>query len=103
MTTLFSILFTAVFSAALTLGAAWWVFKNYFLEDFQKALDEKVEEVGAKLEARVREGVRLGVIDGVAQLPTTEVLNKTTENVVRTGQTRVEQGLGSILGPRKKP
>lgn len=103
MTTLFSILFTAVFSAALTLGAAWWVFRTYFLEDFQKALDEKVEEVGAKLEARVREGVRLGVIDGVAQLPTTEVLNKTTENVVRTGQTLVEQGLNNILGPRKKP
>lgn len=106
MTTLMTIVFTALLSALLTWGAAWLVFTRFIWPQLEKDLDReidiKVQQIGDALEARVREGVRKGVLDGVAQIPSAEVLRGTTENMVRTGQTIVEQGLNSILGNKKR-
>ncbi len=106
MTTLITIVFTALLSALVTWGAAWLVFTRFIWpqleKDLNREIDVKVQQIGDALEARVREGVRKGVLDGIAQIPTAEVLRGTTENMMKTGQSLVEQGIGSILGNKKR-
>lgn len=106
MTTLITIIFTALLSALVTWGAAWLVFTRFIWPQLEKDLEAeintKVQEIGDALEARVREGVRKGVLEGVSQIPSAEVLRGTTESMVRTGQSLVEKGVGTILGTTKK-
>jgi len=105
----------AVLSSALTLGLAYVFFeKRYkqrlqreiderveeYLASFQAVLDEEVEKVGSTIEARVRKGV----LDAVAALPSSEVIQGTTQSAVQTGVDLMEAGLQAFLGtrPRKR-
>ncbi len=64
---------------------------------FQDMLDEEIEKAGDTVETRVRQGV----LDAVASLPSSEVIQGTTQSVVQTGVDFVEAGLSTFLG--KKP
>ncbi len=102
----------AVLSSVLTLALAYYFFEHRYkqrllkeidqLADaqrqrFKEVLDEEVEKAGETIETRVRQGV----LDAVASLPTSEVIQETTQSVVRTGVDLVEAGLSTFLG--KKP
>lgn len=105
----------AVLSSALTLGVAYVFFeKRYKLrlqrevdervadyqESFRGVLDEEVDKVGEVIEARVRKGV----LDAVAALPSSQVIQETTQSAVQTGVDLVEAGLKTFLGgPSRKP
>ncbi len=106
------ILAGAVISSVLTLALAYWLFDRHYKarlmkeidqradahrERFQEVLDQEVDKVGKTIETRVRQGV----LDAVASLPSTEVIQETTQSVVRTGVDLVEAGLSTFLG--KKP
>ena len=105
----------AVLSSALTLGLAYCFFERHYKERLRKELDEQVdgyqrrfeevldheiERIGGVIETRVRKGV----LDAVASIPSSEVIQETTQSVVRTGVDLVEAGLSTFLGtkPRKR-
>ena len=108
----------AVLSSALTLGLAYAFFEKHYKLRLQRELDEqvedylqrfralldeeveKVEKVGMTIETRVRKGV----LDAVAALPSSEVIQGTAQSAVQTGVDLVETGLQAFLGtkPRKK-
>ena len=105
----------AVLSSTLTLGLAYVVFeKRYkrrlqqevdervedYLQSFRSTLDEEIEKAGKTLQARVRQGV----LDGVAALPSSEVIQGTTQSAVRAGVDIVEAGIKTFLGGQgRKP
>ena len=68
-----------------------------YRQRFKNVLDDEVENVGKTIEIRVRQGV----LDAVASLPSSEVIQGTTQSVVRTGVDLVEAGLSTFLGARK--
>jgi len=99
----------AVLSSALTLGLVYLFFeKRYklrlqqeidervevYLENFRDVLDEEVDKVGKTIETRVRKGV----LDAVAALPSSAVIQETTQSAVQTGVDLVEAGLKTFLG-----
>ena len=109
------ILASASLSSLLTLGLGFYYFDRRYKErllteidaradayrrSFQAVLDDEVERVGQTIETRVRQGV----LDAVASLPSSEVLQGTTQSVVQTGVDLVEAGLSTFLGtkPRKR-
>lgn len=107
------ILAGAVVSSALTLGVAYYFFERHYrqrLEEeldqkvdeyqqrFQEVLDDEVRKVGTVIETRVRKGV----LDAVASIPSSEVIQGTTQSVVQTGVDLVEAGLETFLGTKRK-
>lgn len=105
----------AMLSSALTLGLAAYVFErrykdrlrreieeraDEYAERLRQVLDEEIEKAGEMVEQRVRQGV----LKAVADIPSSEVLQDTTQNVVQTGVDLVEAGLHTFLGtkPRKR-
>lgn len=107
------ILASASLSSLLTLALGFYFFDRHYKkrllleinqraesyrQRFQKVVDGEVEKLGDTLETRVRQGV----LDAVASLPSTEVIQGTTQSVVQTGVDLVEAGLSTFLG-KKKP
>ncbi len=107
------ILIGAVLSSALTLGVAYYFFERHYKKRLEKELDEKADEyqerfqevldaevqkVGTVIETKVRKGV----LDAVASIPSSEVIQGTTQSVVQTGVDLVEAGLETFLGTKRK-
>ena len=93
------VLLTAVLSCALTLGSAWLFYRRKLQPD----LERKIEETMGELAQRVGEKVRQGVLDGVASIPSTEVLRGTQRSVVKTAADLIEDGLSALLGKSRRP
>ncbi len=106
------ILASASLSSLLTLALGFYLFDRHYKkrllleidaraetyrQRFQQVLDGEVEKLGETVETRVRQGV----LDAVASLPSTEVIQGTTQSVVQTGVDIVEAGLSTFLGQRK--
>ena len=105
----------AMLSSALTLSLAFYFFERRYkdqlrreieeradetIEQLRQVLDAEVEKAGDMVEERVRQGV----LKAVASIPSSEVLQGTTQNVVQTGVDLVEAGLNTFLRstPRKR-
>lgn len=106
------ILASASLSSLLTLALGFYLFDRHYKQrlladidervaayqqQFQDVLDDEGEKLGRNIENRVRQGV----LDAVASLPSTEVIQGTTQNVVQTGVDLVEAGLSTFLGAKK--
>ncbi len=106
------ILASALLASSLTLALGFYYFDRRYKKRlmaeidaradayrqlFQEVLDEEVESVGRTIETRVRQGV----LDAVASLPSSEIVQGATQNVLHTGVDMVEAGLSTLLG--KKP
>lgn len=104
---------TGVLSAALTWLVAGWIYRNRL----QAALDQRLLEVQAEFEARVRAGVlaagqellpqlreqvKLGFQDAIRQSQTGELV-ESYAGVVNLGADALSQRLGGLFGfkPRK--
>ena len=74
-----TILLTAILTALFTLGllstTAYFAYRNYFAEQLDRMLEEKLAEVGELVESRVRDGV----IEGVNQVTSPEFMRRTME------------------------
>ena len=99
----------AVLSSTLTLGLAYLFFEKHYRLRLQREVDEQVEDylerfrdvLGEEVEKAsktVRAQVRQGVLDAVADLPSAEVIQGTTQSAVRAGVDMVEAGLKTFLG-----
>ncbi len=97
---------TAVLSSAMTLAvvALWghFYFQPRLRDSMQKELDEQVENAAQVLSSRVEEGVRRGLVDGVRNLPSREVLEGASRSLARTSAEMVGERLGQIFGAPKK-
>jgi len=88
------VLLTAFLSSMLTLGLGYWLFerylKNQILEHVDRHVDEAIEDLGREVETRVKQGV----IDGIAAIPSSEVIVGATRSAARSGADLVSTLLG---------
>ncbi|MAX56429.1 MAG: hypothetical protein CL537_13130 [Alcanivoracaceae bacterium] len=102
----FWMLATAISSSLITLivVALWghFYFQPRLRNNLQRELDEQVENAAQVISERVEEGVRRGLVEGVRNLPSREVLEGASRSLARTGAELVSERLGQIFGsPRK--
>ena len=102
----FAMIATAVMSSVFTLVvvAAWahFYFQPRLRNTLQRELDEQVEAAAQVISERVEEGVRRGLVEGVRNLPSREVLEGASRSLARTGAELVSDRLGQIFGSPKK-
>ena len=110
-------IFGALLSSVLTLALAYYFFERHYKDQLRRELEEQVEDGTQRFQQVlaqeidragdvVEDRVRQGVLKAVASLPSSEVIQGTTQNVVRTGVDLVEAGLQTFLGSkprRRKP
>lgn len=98
LTEVVKILATALVSSAVTLWLVALYFRRYLLpqveRDFQQTIDRAIVEMGRTVEERVKKGI----LEGVAAIPSTEMLQSTTRAVTQTGVDLVGAGLNALLG-----
>ena len=92
---------TAVLSSACTLAAAWWFWERRL----RRRLEERLETVREELGATIQQRVRQGILDGIAAIPTAEMLRGTQKSLADAAAELVRGGLSSLLGssPRRPP
>ncbi len=93
------LLLTAVLTSAITLGVGYWIYDRHLKARVQQAVDEKIEKLGATMEERVRNGI----VQGVASIPSVEVIRGTTRTMAETGVNIIGESLGAIFGKPRKP
>lgn len=103
---IFAIVVSAALSSLFTLivVAVWghFYFQPRLRDTLQRELDEQVESAAQVISERVEEGVRRGLVDGVRNLPSREVLEGASRSLARSGAELVSERLGQIFGgPRK--
>lgn len=91
---LLTILLTAVLSSLLTLGLAYW----YFDRRLKRRLDQRLTELQEEFGSVIQERVRRGVLEGVASIPSAEVLKDTGQTLSTAAGDLVRNGLGTLLG-----
>lgn len=84
---------TAVLSSILTLALAWYAFRHHLQERLDAALSERLQDLGEIIEQRVRKGV----LDAVADIPSTDVIKDTTRTMTRTGASLLSVLMGGPL------
>lgn len=93
---------TALLSSVVTLWLVAVYFKRYLLpqleRDFQALVDRAIEDLGRTVEERVKKGV----LEGVAAIPSAEMLQSTTRAAAQTGVDLVGAGLNALLGGRRE-
>ena len=104
---------SALLSSGLTLTLAFLLFdRSYkrrlqreiderlaaFVRDLQRAIDQEVVKAGDLIETRVRQGM----LEAIANIPSPQVIQKTTDTVVKTGVDLVEAGLNTFLGGKSR-
>lgn len=101
LTVILQIVATALLASAFTLAMIAFYLERFFLprleRDFQTQIDRAIEDLGRTVEERVKKGL----LDGVASIPSTEVLQNTTRAVTQTGVDLVGAGLSALLGGRR--
>ncbi len=78
-------------------------FQPRLRDSLQRELDEQVEKAAQVLSDRVEEGVRRGLVEGVRNLPSKELLEGASRNLARTSAEMVGERLGQIFGRKDKP
>ncbi|MEM7354365.1 MAG: hypothetical protein AAF657_26400 [Acidobacteriota bacterium] len=107
------VLLGAVASSVLTLGLGFLFFDRYYKRRLEREMDERFSDYSQRLQATIAEEaekagdsiakkVRVGVVEGITSIPSSEVLQGTTQNVVKTGVDLVEAGLSTFLGAKSR-
>lgn len=91
-----TILSTALLSSLLTLALAYWWIDRHLKRRLERRWSQLQEELGAELQERVRRGV----VEGVASIPSAEVLKGTGQALSATAGDLVRSGLDAFLGGR---
>lgn len=93
---------TAVLAAALasacTLGAAWWLWERRVRPRVEADFEARLEAIRAELGDTIQERVRQGILDGVAAIPSMDLLRGTQKSVADAAVELVRGGLSSLLG-----
>lgn len=95
------IVLTALLSSVLTLALGYWWFERYLKDEILEHVDRHVDETIAELGREVEIRVKQGVVDGVASLPSSEVLAGATRTAARSGADLVSTLLTGGRRPRR--
>lgn len=98
-----AIVLTALLSSLLTLGLAAHLFEHRYRKKLEAEIDARLAAAIAELGAVIEERVRRGVLDAVAAIPSSEVIESTTRAAARTGMGLMEEGLNVLLGAARPP
>jgi hypothetical protein len=92
---------TAVLASACTLAAAWWLWERRLRRRLEARFEVIREELGETIQQRVRQGI----LDGIAAIPTGELLRNSRTGLAEAAAELVRGGLSSLLGspPRRPP
>ncbi|MFZ5756259.1 MAG: hypothetical protein ACOY3X_05115 [Pseudomonadota bacterium] len=101
MTSLQMVLATAVITAIVTTVLLCAVFRWWMLPRLEARLAAQIEASRDDFARALERSVRKGLADGVAMLPSREVLQDTTRTLARTGMELVGDSLGAWLGGRR--
>jgi|GEM_PF-3294382 len=97
MVDFFVILITALLSSFLTIAIAYYIIKQQIQTHAEERINQIItqfeNEIGPIIEARVKQGVR----DGVASIPSREVIRETTRTIAKTGADIVGDTLKPLL------
>jgi hypothetical protein len=93
---------TALASSLLTLWLVYVFFERHLLPRLERAAQAQLDRAIAILAPTIEERVRKGVLDAVASIPSTEVLQNTTRAFTQTGVDLVGAGLDALLGRRDR-
>lgn len=91
---------TALLSAAFTAVALVVVFRRVLLPELEQRMAARMDVAREEFAVSVERAVRKGVLDGVASIPSREVLQDTTRTIARTGMELMGDSLSSLLGRR---
>jgi len=89
----FTVLLTAVLSSVLTLALAYWFVDRRLKRRLEQRMTELQEEFGTMIQERVRRGV----VEGVASIPSAEVLKGTGQTLSATAADLVRNSLDTLL------
>jgi len=103
LTDILLVVVTALLSSACTLGAAWWLWERRLRSRLDHRIAELRGEVNEELGETIRRQVRQGILDGVAAIPSGELLRNTQRGLTDTAAELVRGGLSSILGTGRRP
>lgn len=104
---------SALLASILSLALAFWFFERYYKRRLKREIDEIFEsylerlretlaEEASKAGDLMEKKVQHGLLAAVSNLPSPEVLQKTTDSVVKTGVDLVEAGLSTFLGNKSR-
>jgi len=104
---------SALLSSGLTLTVAFYFFDRYYkhrlqremddrvaayTKELQEAIDQEIVKAGDVIESKVQQGM----LEAISSIPSSQVIQKTTDTVVKTGADLVEAGLSTFLGGRPR-
>ncbi|MCP5092721.1 MAG: hypothetical protein GY949_17560 [Gammaproteobacteria bacterium] len=92
---------TAAITSALTIAAAWYLYHRYVKQMLVSWIDKKAVELSEQMKERVREGVHIGIKDGLSEVGGT-VVQKTKEGAAKTGFGMFEDSMNMWFRAGKK-
>lgn len=93
---------TALLSSLLTLWLVYLFFDRYLLPRLERQLQQQLDKAIADLGPTIEERVKRGILEGVAAIPSAEMLQSTTRAVTQTGVDLVGAGIDALLGRRDR-
>ena len=91
-------------TAALLLYIGWMRFKPKLIRTWEDYLANRLQQeraqFGSEIQTRVSDGVREGIADGIAAIPSTQVLRRTRQTMAKTGREIVGSGFQTLFGKR---
>ena len=91
---------TAIIGSALTIAAAWFLYHKYVKQLLVDWIDKKAVELGGQARERVREGVQIGIRDGLSELRAS-LVQKATEGASKSRFGSFEGGMSDWFGSSK--
>lgn len=95
------VLVTAIITAALTIGVAWFLYDRYGKPRLMAWIDDKAQDLGELLKDRVREGASIGIKEGLADVGS-DVVKKTREGAAMSGLGLIEESMNTWFGSGRK-
>jgi hypothetical protein len=93
----------ALLASACTLGAAWWLWERRLRPRVEADFEARLAAVRAEMGETIRERVRQGILDGVAAIPSLDVVRGAQKTVADAAVELVRGGLSSLLGGPGRP
>ena len=91
---LFFAVVAALLSSLFTVALAWLVFERRVRGPLERRLADLQERLGET----IRRQVRQGILDGVASLPTSDLIQKAQRAMTDTAADFLRGGLGVLMG-----
>jgi hypothetical protein len=95
----FAIVFSAAALASLvTWAVVWFSLRRQLERDVSREIDRRMDQLGRLIRDRVRQGI----VDGVAEVQPEEVVQATQKGLLKNAAEWVDQGVNRLLGRKRR-